>query len=161
MSVGEKLRILHQEVSEQTDPIEKSHQGRLNCERSCHDCCLDDLSVFEIEANRIKEDFPELLLRAKPHPPGKCAFLDTEGACRIYESRPYVCRTQGLPLRWIVDENEYRDICVLNEEGPLIQELRVEECWTIGPYEGQLAILQADGLRVALRSLFSKAHKGS
>ena len=159
MSIKEKLRILHNEVSEQSAAIERSHQGRLNCKRSCHDCCLDDLSVFEIEANRIKEDFPELLLREKPHPPGKCAFLDTEGACRIYESRPYVCRTQGLPLRWIEGENEYRDICLLNEEGPPIQQLPEEECWTLGPYEGQLASLQANGLRVALRSLFNRDHK--
>ena len=34
-------------------------------------------------------------------PEGACAFLDGEGGCRVYPDRPYVCRTQGLPLRWI------------------------------------------------------------
>ena len=42
---------------------------------------------------------PEVL-RSEPHPPGACAMLDADGACRVYAARPYVCRTQGLPLRW-------------------------------------------------------------
>ncbi|MBK7707050.1 MAG: hypothetical protein IPJ30_15135 [Acidobacteria bacterium] len=55
-----------------------------------------------------------------PHTRGACAFLDQD-ACRIYPDRPYVHRTQGLPLRWIEDDLEeafkYRDICPLNEAG--------------------------------------------
>jgi Fe-S-cluster containining protein len=84
--------------------------------------------------------------------------LDDEKRCRIYAHRPYVCRTQGLPLRWIEDEGEEiyeaRDICPLNAEGPPLEELPAEECWSIGPFEERLAREQKDGARVALRSLF-------
>jgi Fe-S-cluster containining protein len=41
-----------------------------------------------------------------------CPNLDPTGACMIYESRPLVCRTFGLPIR---DGGQYiGDICELN-----------------------------------------------
>jgi hypothetical protein len=30
---------------------------------------------------------------------GRCAFLDDDGACTVYDARPFLCRTHGLPLR--------------------------------------------------------------
>ena len=54
----------------------------------------------------IRAEQAELLGKGRPHPPGACAFLDGEGACRVYDSRPYRCRTQGLPLRWF-DEGPF------------------------------------------------------
>lgn len=92
-----------------------------------------------------------------------CAFLDKNDACRIYENRPYVCRTQGLPLRWfdeIEDELvELRDICPLNEEGVPVENLEEEKCWTIGEFESKLAELQKEfgqgkNKRIKLRKLF-------
>lgn len=119
--------------------------------------------MFEIEAERIRARAPEVL-REAPHPPGACAFLDTAGACRIYAHRPYVCRTQGLPLRWIDFQApggpvEQRDICPLNEAGPPVESLPAESCWELGPVEARLAGLQAEHgggavLRVRLRDLF-------
>jgi len=158
------LRSLHVEVDKLAAEIANEHGARLQCRRGCCQCCIDDLTVFEIEAENIRLAHAPLLLQQEPHPKGACAFLDAEGGCRIYADRPYVCRTQGLPLRW-VDENqdgefvELRDICPLNDEGTPIVELADDECWTIGPTEEQLARLQhqfGSGLmtRVPLRSLF-------
>ena len=123
--------------------------------------------MFQVEAERIRRHHADLLDQGRPHPAGACAFLDDEGACRIYEDRPYVCRTQGLPLRWIQEDEqglvvEYRDICPLNEEGPALEELPEEDCWTIGPTEGHLAQLQKrveDDApeRIALRDLFRRS----
>jgi hypothetical protein len=128
---------------------------------------VDGLSVFEIEADAIRSRHAELLEHGRPHPEGACAFLDEEGACRIYSARPYVCRTQGLPLRWIDDDDgdgvERRDICELNDSPaggpwPEITQLPAEQCWTIGPAELELQELQrAQGrplARVKLRDLF-------
>lgn len=130
------------------------------CRRGCFGCCVDDISVFAVEAQRIQSFAHELLAHGKPHPIGQCAFLGSEGECRIYEVRPYVCRTQGLPLRWIDEEAEaeFRDICPLNDEvAPPIEELREEDCWTLGEFEERLAMLQRDGRRVRLRDLFAQA----
>jgi hypothetical protein len=142
---------------------ERQHRERLQCRRGCSACCVDDLTVFEIEATRIRHAFPELLANGEPRAPGACAFLDEHGACRVYAARPYVCRTQGLPLRWIDDDDdgalvERRDICELNDPGPALVELKAEQCWTIGPAEAKLATLQqqhfGDLERVGLRALF-------
>jgi hypothetical protein len=32
--------------------------------------------------------------------PARCAMLDPDGRCAVYEHRPLVCRTQGLALRY-------------------------------------------------------------
>jgi Fe-S-cluster containining protein len=160
-----ELERLHETVDRRASILEQLHAARLDCKRGCKGCCADDLTVFEVEAERIRRDHRSLLLEGDPHPEGACAFLDEQGACRVYESRPYVCRTQGLPLRWMETDiegrrTEYRDICPLNErpEAPL-EALDEEDCWTIGPTESSLAQLQTEfggGLRrIRLRDLFS------
>lgn len=149
----------HAAVDEVAGPVERANQDRLKCTSGCADCCVDGLTVFEIEADEIAEHHPDVL-EEEPHPPGGCAFLDGERRCRVYEHRPYVCRTQGLPLRWLEEDEETdevfeaRDICPLNAEGTPLEELATEECWSIGPFEERLARQQNDGKRVALRSMF-------
>ena len=137
---------------------------RFRCRSGCHECCIDGLSVFGIEAKNIAHHHGHLLLFGKPHPQGECAFLDESGQCRIYEHRPYVCRTQGLPLRWIEDlpdggAVEMRDICPFNDKGKPLVTLEPEECWSVGPFEEELARLQIAHdrktlNRVLLRKLF-------
>jgi len=144
----ERLRLLHGEIDALAAQLERFHEARLQCRRGCSGCCVDDITVFEIEAERIRAEQSELLRHEQPHPAGACAFLDAEGACRIYASRPYVCRTQGLPIRWLETAAdggtvEYRDICELNIEGPLITDLKPGQCWTIGPTESKLFALGA------------------
>lgn len=160
------LNSLYREVDEQTSILTQVHGPRLVCRRGCCMCCVDELTVFEVEAANIRTAHRDFLETAIPHATGACAFLDQDGGCRIYENRPYVCRTQGLPLRWLdEDENgefiELRDICPLNDEGDVepIEELPADECWSIGPIEERLGRLQlqfGDGklTRVALRTLF-------
>jgi len=100
---------LHGPVDEASAPIERVNSKRLQCRQGCSDCCTDGLTVLLIEAAVIQRHHADLLERGDPRPPGACAFLDGEGRCRIYAQRPYVCRTQGLPLRWL-EEDENEDI---------------------------------------------------
>src|SRR5690606_23927416 len=145
-----------------TAPLEARHAARLRCHEGCSACCVDDLEVFEVEADRIRRHCGEVL-DATPHPVGGCAFLDGAGSCRIYAHRPYVCRTQGLPLRWHEEHEgeivELRDICPLNEPGEPLAELEPAACWTLGAAEEQLARLEREGgavKRVRLRDLFRR-----
>jgi len=165
-TVREALERLYREVDGEAGRLSALHAGRLQCRRGCCSCCEDDLTVFEVEAENIRFHYPRLLTEGSPHPPGACAFLDEEGACRIYARRPYVCRTQGLPLRWIEESPEgeaveMRAICPLNEEGEAVETLPAEACWSIGPAEAALVRLQkqisgGELRRVALRSLFRR-----
>ena len=145
---------LHQEVDRRAAALAARHAAKMACARGCSGCCVDDLTVFDVEAERIRRGAAALLASGTPHPPGRCAFLGSEGECRIYALRPYVCRTQGLPLRWLDHDAqvEYRDICELNDIP--VETLDPSECWTIGEVEERLAHMQGDGTRTALRSLF-------
>ena len=165
--MSDDIEALHAEIDAVAAKLAGHHAKRLACERGCAGCCVDDITVFEVEADRIRRDHATLLAEATPHDVGACAFLDDAGACRIYASRPYVCRTQGLPLRWLDDTDEgvveHRDICELNEAGPPLTGLRPGECWTIGPAETKLYALQkrrGGDSRVSLRSLFGGVVSG-
>jgi hypothetical protein len=170
------LRDFHRETDSRARELAGRLGDRLQCRRGCASCCLDGLTVLPLEAERIRTNHADLLRDGVPHPAGGCAFLDAEGSCRVYSDRPYVCRTQGLPLRWFEAASEgddaqpsvveHRDICPLNDSGPPLAELSDEDCWLLGPAEAELAKLAeaaaCDGEsapleRVALRSLFRDA----
>jgi hypothetical protein len=174
----EALRDFHSDVDARALALASRLGDRLQCRRGCAACCVDDLSVLPLEAERILANHAELLREGSPHPAGACAFLDAEGSCRIYADRPYVCRTQGLPLRWFeaaadpVDAAaavvEQRDICPLNDHGSPLEELSDDDCWLLGPSEAQLQELAEAAApasdqgarpleRVALRLLFRRA----
>jgi Fe-S-cluster containining protein len=163
----DSLVALHDEVDGATRALARVHGDRLQCRRGCHACCVDELTVTRIEALRIRRAHPTLLATGAPHPVGACAFLDDEGACRIYAERPLVCRSQGLPLQlWFEDEEgeleERRDICPLNVEGgPPLEALDEDALWLVGVHELRLTVLDeaaggGDETRVALRDLFAR-----
>ena len=131
--------------------------------------------MTQVEAALIVDRHAARLANEEPGPRGGCAFLDAEGACRVYAERPLICRTQGLPLRAFFESDEgeieeQRDICPLNlEGGPPLETLADEDLWLIGPFELQLTELDreyrrervreresgdASAQRVALRALF-------
>lgn len=175
------LQALHATVDEAVAELVARHRNRLRCGPGCSTCCVDGLSVFLVEAGRIALGHPDLLAGGEPGPEGACAFLDAAGACRIYVTRPYVCRTQGLPLRWLDltgeargEWREHRDICPLNVPGgPPVEDLPPDDCWPLGPVEDRLAALQDavdaaagiskaerrehGGRRVPLRRLFQRS----
>lgn len=157
------LRAFHRAVDLRTEWLRQQHASRMQCRRGCSGCCFDGLVVWEVEAELIRQECGELLQSGLPHAPGACAFLGTEGECRIHTVRPHVCRMYGLPLRWVETDvagraGERRDICVLNAIGPPIEALPAAACWTREPANAELAELQrrrGEMREVALRSLFA------
>ena len=135
---------LHTLVDQLLAPIAAVHADRLQCARGCTACCVDELTVFEVEADQLLAALGSDTGPASPE--GACAWLDGSGACRAYAARPYVCRSQGLPLRWGAEAEagpvEHRDICPLNEPGPPLESLSTDACWTLGPVEERLATAQ-------------------
>ncbi len=157
-----ELSDFYNELDKAIGRIEKYHKDKMNCSKGCKDCCIDGITVFEIEAFYIKY-FNKTLKYVIPASKEGCCFRDENNECIIYETRPYVCRTQGLPLRWIDDSGneavEMRDICPLNEKQIIVESLPQQQVWQIGPFESKLAALQykygkGKMKRVELKTLF-------
>ena len=150
------------------DKLERNNI-RLNCKKGCCHCCQDNLTMTQAEAAVIRKLFPNIG-NEKPHDPGACPFLDENGLCRIYIARPYICRTHGLPMRWIEgtdnsddtseedDPIEQRDICELNDDCIDLIAISPDLCWNSEVAEMQLAIMNiytySAQVRIPMRSFF-------
>lgn len=104
--------------------VSEKHPETYQCGKGCSKCCEAQFSIFTSEADRVRKWFTNLNhnqrlelkvlwsqwrdLNLKSN---RCVFLN-ENICSIYEARPIICRTQGLPL-YFRDENKL-DICQLN-----------------------------------------------
>lgn len=126
------LKQLHSKIADFNEKNETLHSSQMQCKSGCYKCCLVDLSVFEVEANLIREWFHALEVNEQNNLKLKwknnkvvveenfhqkkvsaCHFL-MGGNCSIYEARPVICRTQGLPLLYRNEESFFFDSCPLN-----------------------------------------------
>lgn len=84
---------------------EVAARADLTCHAGCDGCCEVQLEVCEVEADALAEAIRRLpgerrrALRDRP-PGAGCVLRGGDGRCEVYDARPLVCRTQGLPLRY-------------------------------------------------------------
>jgi Fe-S-cluster containining protein len=117
------IETLQENASGFFDKTIQKFSQEMKCKEGCSKCCYTDISIFKVESERIKEWFhsqdelkkKELKeLWSTKNFAGACSFLYDE-RCTIYEARPVICRTQGVPL-FLATENVL-DYCPLNFEG--------------------------------------------
>ncbi len=111
-----------------------AHYGsHLVCRAGCSGCCHHHLSIFAVEAAavgeavqklsrekraRIQRQARQVREREARGEPVACPLLVDE-CCSIYESRPIICRTQGLPLLIEAEDGTREvDFCRLNFTAP-------------------------------------------
>ncbi len=108
----------------------------LVCGEGCDQCCRVDLSVFPVEAAPLRELLASLdqdrvqAIWARLESQQHCAFL-VEGRCAVYDQRPIICRSQGMPL--LLPDGS-RDICPENPDPatlPLEAHLALERLNTL------------------------------
>jgi len=108
LSVLENYKVLLKKTDEKSKEITTRYSEKIRCGKGCHSCCLHGLTVNGLERENIRQyltSHPDVstkaVLNAKtnPHQGQRCAFLDAAGACIIYEARPIVCRSHGVPLK--------------------------------------------------------------
>ena len=103
--------------------VETNYGSAVSCRKGCDMCCRH-LSLFPVEAVFIRftmENVDEpisTLIHKNAHdriedPDGPCPLLD-KGACLLYQARPIICRTHGLPVLVEGDGGLRVDHCPLN-----------------------------------------------
>lgn len=83
------------------------HAAEMACSEGCADCCVGGLSITSVEAAAIREGLaaraaPErarIAERARTNKAARCAALDADDRCGVYDDRPLVCRSHGVPIR--------------------------------------------------------------
>lgn len=83
----------------------RRYPEELTCNHGCNDCCRQVLSLRAVEAAYLLEGARELLPEAVSlvwkslsEPEQDVCPLLQGGECLVYEHRPAVCRTHGLPM---------------------------------------------------------------
>jgi uncharacterized protein len=173
--MSKELKVLYQKVEDFFDEVRKRHPEGLSCKSGCSTCCHVDLSVFSVEANNIESWFQSLSqedkekIREEWEKPStqtrgfngellnSCAFLK-DHRCTIYEARPLICRTQGLPLMFEKDHGgEDVDACPLNFEDSELEEKDILSLARLNRVLSQLQIQAGtQPERVELRKLMEK-----
>lgn len=97
--------------------------GEMRCGPGCTQCCRARPRVLGVEADRVAAALARLLpdvrarVRAQADDPAHadwCALL-VDGRCAVYDERPLLCRSHGLPLSAVDERGDaVVDWCPLN-----------------------------------------------
>ena len=135
------------------------------CAEGCSACCHARFSVFEIEAVPLREalatmaaEDPERRERIRravddPAAAAHCPFL-LDDRCAVYEARPIICRSHGLPVIAADENGAEVSHCALNfrsEAPPAPSVLSLER--VNAPLSVLARLWDGRGQRVALTAL--------
>jgi hypothetical protein len=99
-----RLGELTTKVDEFFARVTSRHGTDMQCDTGCSDCCHVRLTVTRVEAAAIRSlvatwSNHERQRLADVAAADHCAALDGAGRCKIYDARPVVCRSHGVPIR--------------------------------------------------------------
>lgn len=142
----DKYLALRKEIGRRSEYLEDAHIKHINCKNGCDLCCMD-YSIFPVEFYFILSE-----LKKKQRDPdwknkenGKaCVFLKNS-SCTIYNHRPIICRTHGLPLLFANDDGDWElSVCDLNFTEFDFEEFEMENTFPQDKYNSKLFILNKD-----------------
>ena len=96
----------------------------ITCSAGCSSCCTS-ITIFPVEAAAMHEmlrSLPELKAgeirqHVLEHADGERCPLLLNKHCLLYEARPIICRTHGLPIIYTSNNERNSDCCPLNMTG--------------------------------------------
>jgi uncharacterized protein len=171
MNALTKYFNLRDQIDKKVAELSTIHASQMACKKGCDACCFS-FKVFPVEFYAIKSstglkgDFnPNDLINGNE----RCLFL-IDHTCVIYENRPIICRTHGLPLLNMNDDGTDWELSAcelnftdvdenyLNEENVFIQDTYNSKLFQIN----KLFVQSNDNLGfdefhlIPLKSLISK-----
>lgn len=143
-----KYLKIRQEVDKFTGKLEKMHRKHLACKKGCDSCCMD-FSVLPVEFYYILNELQNKGLKPEIEEPKagtSCTFLKNH-ACTIYENRPLICRTHGMPLIYANDDGEFElSACELNFKEFDFDDFNMENTFHQDKYNSKLFMLNREFL---------------
>lgn len=111
----EKYRQLGVKIDAICTQLHEVHSEHTQCKKGCSSCCMNFCLLpveFHFILEHLKDELVELNRSAEND---QCVFL-VNNACSIYQYRPIICRSHGLPILFMDDEGENWNLsfCPLN-----------------------------------------------
>lgn len=142
----ESYHELTKEIDTISLRLSKMHAEQILCKPGCSSCC-ESISVFEVEFDAIQT----YLKNNQTTLPSKsfiqkftksCRYL-VKNKCAIYEVRPIICRTQGLPIlyRSFDNDNYELSVCKLNFKKVNPVFFNGDNALMLSPFNTQLLML--------------------
>lgn len=110
-----KYKSYLDEVDAKSNVLFNTHKHNVKCTMGCSSCCMA-FNLFPIEYYYIKSQLREVTDNVGyicKEDEKNCLFLKNN-TCTIYKIRPYICRTHGLPLVAMGDDDWELSFCELN-----------------------------------------------
>ncbi|GCF86750.1 hypothetical protein GSbR_33500 [Geobacter sp. SVR] len=104
--------------------IEEALQDKINCSEGCSSCCTA-ITLFPVETAALAaylEALPTAQAAAirehvREHAGGERCPLLSDDRCLVYDARPLICRTHGLPILFTENGGQRVDCCPRNLSG--------------------------------------------
>ncbi len=113
-------------------------KGSIQCKPGCFECCIN-FSVFPLEAALVNERLSEQINRVSTKE-DLCRLLKNE-RCSVYEVRPIICRTQGIPLGYIHEDSGAIEVSSCNLNFPQDHEFAEEQILFMDKFNNRLSSL--------------------
>jgi Fe-S-cluster containining protein len=127
--MSERYRELTAKVDAFFTRVRTRHATDMRCGSGCDSCCRTRLTITGVEAQALRAHVTAMPdderarlaeVARRPYDPAdmRCAALEDDGRCLVYDGRPIVCRSHGVPVRVYGEANGRRfpiiDSCPLN-----------------------------------------------
>jgi uncharacterized protein len=138
-----KYRSLRNKIDKISLKLEEEHKGRIVCKPGCTQCCID-FSIFPVEFwSIVQETGNQNIIINQKTQKGKCPFLNN-ALCSVYESRPIICRTHGLPILFMGEDDWQLTYCELNFTGDDIPEFTGSNTFPQDLFNSKLFLINRD-----------------
>lgn len=145
---------LRNELDQRCVALSQEHTAHLQCQAGCDSCCMA-FNIFPLELEAIRQEAADKLqLGQTPPTEDDCPFL-VDHQCVIYQSRPFICRTQGLPLLFVNDEEWELSVCELNFTEYDFAQFSEDNTFAMDRYNSRLFMLNRQYLESLPNSPFS------
>ena len=140
-----KYLELRASIDKFSDQLHKLHKKHMKCQKGCDHCCMD-YEIFPIEFDHIKKSIEDQAIETTVSQDGSCIFLK-DHVCQIYDHRPIICRTHGLPLLFMNDNQWELSACELNFTEFDDEDFTPENTFPQDKFNSQLFVLNREYLK--------------
>jgi Fe-S-cluster containining protein len=137
---------LRNEIDKLSGELADAHKKHMKCKKGCDMCCMD-YSIFPIEFYFILNDLKGNKIEFSVGEKSKesvCVFLKNQ-VCSVYDQRPIICRTHGLPLLFMSEENQWElSACELNFTEFDFEDFSLDNTFEQDKYNSKLFMLNKE-----------------